>query len=88
MTPHRPVVAMLMFPDFTHLDLVGPQATGSGVDTLISMERLIGSPFNDTLHGSAAADFLDGGGGIDTLSYARAKSAVNSSIALRSLRRM
>ena len=50
---------------------------GSGTDTLISIENLIGSAFadhltgndgNNTLRGGAGADTLNGGGGIDTLS--------------------
>ncbi|MCC5669666.1 hypothetical protein LC653_39130 [Nostoc sp. CHAB 5784] len=51
---------------------------GSGGDTLISIERVIGSRFNDVLTGSNAnesflggfgADNIDGGGGIDTVEY-------------------
>jgi Ca2+-binding RTX toxin-like protein len=44
------------------------QATGgAGSDTLVSIEALEGSAFNDTLTGSAAADTLIGGDGNDTL---------------------
>jgi Ca2+-binding RTX toxin-like protein len=44
------------------------QATGgSGSDTLIAIENLTGSNYNDTLTGNAAANFLNGGSGNDTL---------------------
>ncbi len=40
---------------------------GSGIDTLISIENLIGSTYNDTLSGDSAANLLDGGAGLDRL---------------------
>jgi serralysin len=44
------------------------QATGgSGSDTLISIENLIGSGFNDSLTGNTANNVLDGGAGSDFL---------------------
>ena len=44
------------------------QNTGAaGHDTLISIEGLIGSAFNDTLGGGAGDDFLSGGAGNDIL---------------------
>ena len=60
------------------LNLSTPQAIGGGEgsDTLLSIERVIGSNFADTLTGDANAnaltgnagnDFLDGGAGADTL---------------------
>jgi len=74
------------------LALTGAQNTGgAGSDTLISIENLIGSWYNDTLSGNAGdnvieggngADFLDGGAGIDTASYASAYRAVSVSLAL------
>ena len=48
-------------------------ATGTGTggeaagDTLISIERVFGSAFNDTLRAAAAGSWLVGNGGIDTL---------------------
>jgi len=39
-----------------------------GVDTLISIEDLTGSAFNDTLAGDASDNILDGGAGVDTMS--------------------
>ncbi|MEF8756335.1 MAG: DUF4347 domain-containing protein [Accumulibacter sp.] len=59
------------------LTIAAPQATGgSGTDTLIAIENLGGSTWDDTLRGDANAnrldggqgnDFLDGGAGNDTL---------------------
>jgi Ca2+-binding RTX toxin-like protein len=57
-----------------------------GTDTLISIERVIGSNFNDTLiggvgndslNGGAGNDTLNGGAGNDTASYQNATAAVN-----------
>ncbi|MBK8577225.1 MAG: M10 family metallopeptidase C-terminal domain-containing protein, partial [Candidatus Accumulibacter sp.] len=53
------------------LATAGAQATGgSGSDTLISIENLIGSGFNDSLTGNAANNVLDGGAGSDFLNGA------------------
>ncbi len=50
------------------LAAAGSQATGgSGGDTLISIENLIGSNFNDTLTGNSSANVLNGGAGNDVL---------------------
>lgn len=43
------------------------QVTGEGTDTLISIENLIGSYYNDTLTGSAANNIIQGGSGKDLL---------------------
>jgi Ca2+-binding RTX toxin-like protein len=61
------------------VDLAAGTATGgSGNDTLIAIERVIGSRFGDTLQGSARADTfaggfgddtIDGRGGVDTVEY-------------------
>jgi Ca2+-binding RTX toxin-like protein len=49
----------------------GAQATGgSGSDTLISIENLIGSAFNDNLTGNTANNVLDAGAGSDFLNGA------------------
>lgn len=51
-----------------NLGLATQQNTVSaGLDTLVSVEKLIGSNFNDTLTGSATANMLMGGLGNDTL---------------------
>ncbi len=50
------------------LDLASAQQTGgSGNDTLISIENLIGSRFDDVLTGNAGSNRLDGGLGADTM---------------------
>jgi Ca2+-binding RTX toxin-like protein len=47
---------------------IAAQATGgSGSDTLIAIENLTGSSYNDTLGGNNSANILDGGAGNDTL---------------------
>src|SRR5581483_9884501 len=42
----------------------------------------IGSTFDDTLEGGAGANVLDGGGGVDTVSYRHAATAVIVSLAV------
>ena len=42
-------------------------AAGSGTDTYLNIEGVIGTNFADTLNGSSLADVLMGGGGNDTL---------------------
>ncbi|MEF8708823.1 MAG: M10 family metallopeptidase C-terminal domain-containing protein [Candidatus Accumulibacter propinquus] len=60
----------------------GAQATGSsGFDTLVSIENLIGSGFNDNLTGNAGDNVLDGAAGTDTVSYAFASAGVSVSLA-------
>lgn len=58
-------------------------------DVLSAIENLIGSAFNDTLTGDGAAnlivgglgdDAIDGAGGVDTVSYAVAASAVTANL--------
>jgi len=65
-----------------NIDLASGTVTGAaGSDTLVSIERVIGSGYadtivgtagDDTLDGGAGADTLNGGGGSDTVSYATA----------------
>jgi len=45
-------------------------------DTLSSIENAIGSSFNDTFYSNALANRFDGGGGIDTVSYAASSTGV------------
>jgi uncharacterized delta-60 repeat protein len=45
---------------------------GAGTDTLLSIENLIGSGFNDTLAGNSGNNVLNGGAGIDTAAYTSA----------------
>ena len=63
-------------------------ATGHGSggdaqgDTLVNIENLTGSNFNDTLEGDAGNNVLVGGAGIDTVSYEHAAAGVTVSLAL------
>jgi Ca2+-binding RTX toxin-like protein len=63
------------------LATAGAQATGgSASDTLISIENLIGSGFNDNLTGNAGDNVLDGAAGTDTVTYALAGAGVTVSL--------
>ncbi len=55
---------------------------GSGTDTVMNFENLIGSAFNDTLSGNASNNVLDGNAGSDTLSYAAASGAITVDLGL------
>jgi len=51
-----------------NLSLTTALATGdSGSDTLLNIENITGSNYNDTLTGNSGANILDGGSGIDTM---------------------
>jgi Ca2+-binding RTX toxin-like protein len=64
------------------LAVSGPQNTGGGgTDTLIAIEGLIGSDFNDTLTGDGGNNILDGGGGRDVLHGASGNDIVQVSAA-------
>ena len=74
-----------------NIDLsTGAVTGGSGNDTLVSIERVFGSRFNDVLTGSGAnesflgalgADTINGGGGTDTFEYGFAVSGVAVNLA-------
>jgi Ca2+-binding RTX toxin-like protein len=49
------------------LALAGAQATGVGNDSLIAIENLTGSSYDDTLLGNTGNNLLDGGAGLDLL---------------------
>ncbi|MEQ1705535.1 MAG: calcium-binding protein [Rickettsiales bacterium] len=51
-------------------------------DTLISIENIIGSPLNDTFTGSSVANNINGGAGIDTVSYANSTAGVTVNLAV------
>ncbi|MEL7430084.1 MAG: calcium-binding protein [Pseudomonadota bacterium] len=74
-------------PDAVFIDLANTTATGGDAegDTLISIENLGGSAFNDSLFGDSAAnefvgraggDHIDGRGGSDTASYTGSDAGV------------
>ena len=77
-----------------NLGLATAQNTvGAGTDTLIGIEGAIGSASDDTITGTAAdnyidggadlgADRLNGGAGVDTVSYASATAAVRVDLSL------
>lgn len=64
------------------INLAGNTVSGAaGTDSLVSIEKIIGSGFADTITGSAGndiidggagADIIDGGAGVDTISYVSA----------------
>ncbi|NBZ88563.1 beta strand repeat-containing protein [Stagnihabitans tardus] len=59
------------------LAVTGPQSTGgSGIDTIINVENLIGSYYDDILGGSDTNNVLDGLAGVDTISYVSALTDV------------
>jgi glucose/arabinose dehydrogenase len=49
------------------VSLTNNTATGEGSDTLVGVEKIIGSPGNDTLIGSVGNDNMSGGAGADTM---------------------
>jgi serralysin len=53
-------------------------------DKLFNFENLTGSAFSDTLEGNAGANVLNGGNGIDTVSYEHATAAVAVNLATTS----
>lgn len=60
------------------VDLAAQSATGGHAngDTISGFESLVGSDYNDTIVASVAANAIDGGNGIDTVSYANAATGV------------
>jgi Ca2+-binding RTX toxin-like protein len=64
-----------------NLSLTTQQNTGgSGLDTLSNFENVTGSGFADTLLGTTGPNVLNGGGGLDTASYANAPGGVSVSL--------
>ena len=54
-------------PSAVIVDLAAGTATGDGDDTLIAVENVTGSAFDDVLHGDAGPNGLSGGDGNDAL---------------------
>ena len=66
---------------FVDLSITGFQNTGgSNYDRLISIENVTGSNFNDNISGNSGNNILNGGAGIDTVSYLKAGAAVTVSL--------
>ena len=61
------------------INLATNTVTGSGIgtDTLVSIERIIGSSFADTITGSGLDDLIDGGAGADTIDGAAGSDTVS-----------
>lgn len=65
------------------LSITGLQNTVSaGLDILLNFENLTGSRFNDVLKGNSGTNVLNGGAGIDTVSYDNAAGSVSVSLAI------
>ena len=59
------------------LDLAGQIGVdGTSTDTLLNFENANGTAYNDAISGTAAANVLNGLGGIDTISYYRSAQGV------------
>jgi Ca2+-binding RTX toxin-like protein len=58
------------------------QDTGVGSVTASNFQNLTGSAFNDILEGDGNNNFLNGGGGHDTVTFAHAASGVTASLTL------
>jgi Ca2+-binding RTX toxin-like protein len=50
-------------------------------DTLLNFQNVIGSSFNDLIVGTAAANTLNGGGGVNTVSYSSHGNGINIDLA-------
>jgi Ca2+-binding RTX toxin-like protein len=66
-------------PSGVNVSLMTGMGTGGDAqgDTLVNIENLTGSNFDDTLEGNAGNNKLVGGLGVDTVSYAHAASGAN-----------
>jgi Ca2+-binding RTX toxin-like protein len=73
------------------LTTAAQNTVGAGTDTLMGIENLLGSSYNDTLTGDANAntiegglgnDTLNGGAGVDTVSYSKATAGVTVDLSL------
>jgi CSLREA domain-containing protein len=49
---------------------------GQGNDTLVDIDNVVGSPFNDVITGNASDNIIDGRGGTDFVTYAPAPNGV------------
>ena len=54
---------------------------GAGTDTLTNIENLTGSKYNDILSGNSENNILNGGAGVDTISYKNSTAGVTVNLA-------
>ncbi|MDD2830166.1 MAG: calcium-binding protein, partial [Sulfuricurvum sp.] len=68
-----------------NLALTVQDTLGSGTDTIINVENLIGSEFNDTLTGDSGNNIITGGAGNDSLSGGAGNDTINGGAGLNTL---
>jgi hypothetical protein len=68
--------------DLNSTDGTGTSGGYAAGDTLVNIQDLTGSDFNDTFVASAAANNFEGGGGTNTVSYARANDGAGVTVDL------
>jgi Ca2+-binding RTX toxin-like protein len=65
------------------VDMVnGTVSGGAGRDTLISIEGIKGSDFNDLIRSNVMPNFIDGGAGVDTVDYSAATASVVANLSM------
>lgn len=69
----------------TSIDLDTERSSGNGTDSLVSFESAIGSPFDDVLVGTDAANTLDGALGEDTVDYSNSLGGVTLNLQTNSV---
>jgi Ca2+-binding RTX toxin-like protein len=69
-------VSFYYAPSGVTVDLHDGTATGAGNDTLINIQNVIGSFYDDTFISNSGNHVFDGGAGVNTVSYAYANSGV------------
>lgn len=68
------------------INLATNTATGAGrVDTLVSIERIIGSAYGDNMTGTAGNDWLEGGLGADTINGGSGSDTVSYNSAINGI---
>lgn len=55
---------------------------GDGNDVLANIENVVGSGYDDIIHGDDSDNVLDGGTGVDIIDFSRAKAAVSANLHL------
>ncbi|WP_161140691.1 beta strand repeat-containing protein [Propylenella binzhouense] len=62
------------------VDLATGTATGDGNDTLISIENVSGSSFDDVIAGDSGANVLNGASGTDTATYSGSAAGITANL--------